>query len=206
MMDESVDLKTPLTPFLVESSGSCDKKEMTEDQNNGNNHDDCATSTSYSFAQQQPPPLSAWVYRLVPMSFFPLIAVQFWLLVHYNTNLSPWPAVLWSVNVLVVTAVRYRQIMSEEGESLVMALLPELSVFTMVTLVTVTVNAVLAYQALLIATIVLASVGACITVVQIWQNVHDSDDEEEEEEEVGAIENKIRTEDEAFDYALVFDC
>jgi hypothetical protein len=184
MTDESADLKTP---FLAVSSGSCDKNEMTEVEKGGNNHD-------------------AWVLdRLVPMSFFPLIAVQFWILVDFNTNLSPWP-VLWSVNVFIVTAVLYRQILSElpalEGECLVMALLPELSVFTMVTLVTVTGNAVLAYQALLIATIVLASVGACITVVQIWQNVHDRDDDEEE---VGAIENNIRMED-AFDYAFVFDC
>jgi hypothetical protein len=199
MMDGSADLKTP---FLPVSSGSCDKNEMTEDENG-------ATSTSSSsISQQQPLALPAWVLdRLVPMSFFPLIAVQFWILVHFNTNLSPWP-VVWSVNVFIVTAVMYGQILSEspalEGECwLVMALLPELSVFAMVTLVTLTVNAVLAFQALLVATIVLASVGACITVVQIWQHAHDSDDDEEEE--VGAIENKIRTE-EAFDYALVFDC
>jgi hypothetical protein len=163
---------------------------------------------------------------LLPMAFFPMLTFQFVILISRSrSDQSVWP-VLSSMIVFMITSITYQEILSgapalSEAQwlllpGLVLVLLPELSIFLTLIVATVTVgqtNALLwTHQTLLIATIVLASIGAVITVLQIWQVIgddgedddgEDGDSEEEEgDDDVAATSYKAKTA-EGFDYALV---
>lgn len=158
---------------------------------------------------------------LLPMAFFPMLTFQFVILISQSRDQSVWP-VLSSEIVFMITSITYQEILSGAPvlfearwlllPGLVLVLLPELSIFLTLIVATVTMgqtNALLwTHQTLLIATIVLASIGAVITVLQIWQVIGDGGEDDDCEEdvvdddEVAATRHKAKTTD-GFDYALV---
>lgn len=150
-------------------------------------------------SDEQPFHETSWFWdQLLPIAFFPLITFQFLILLHYNFSLCPLP-VLFSVGVFIFTTTMYRQILSESQleDWLVLALFPELSIFVTVTVATVTFNAILAYQTLLVSTIIVAVIAAGMTLRQIWE-VYNNESQQDDEESNSSSE--------ATKYALVYDC
>jgi hypothetical protein len=139
-----------------------------------------------------------------------LISVQ--IMIYFSSNnddLSDWP-----VLISIGTSIMYHLAILSKSPALqehwlgrVFLSLPEYFVFLIVIVVVVQNNALMAYKALFIATILLASIGAMITMVLICQHVicDNDDNDEDDDDEVTAIRGKVRVE-EALEFALVFDC
>jgi hypothetical protein len=154
-MDCSPDLKTSLLPRRVDNAQLVRKKECIE---NGNIE-------------------SNWYWeQLLLLSFYPLVAIQIWILGPVNSYLGV-PGVLFSVGTFIFSALMYRHILSASPlfeQWPVVALLPELSIFATAMVATLTIDGILAYQTLLVSTILLASIAWCLTIVD--ENSSDEDE------------------------------
>jgi hypothetical protein len=201
-VDSSVDLETPLlaaAAAAVPSSGD------------DHHHHDAAMEVTREDRHSGKNPMPALVFE---MAMQILISIQ--VMIYFsnkNSDLSVW-RVLLSIGVFMVTSIMYHLAVQSESPALqahwlgrVFLSLPEYFVFLIVIVVVVQNNALMAYKALFIATILLASIGAMITMVLICQHVicDNDDNDEDDDDEVTAIRGKVRVE-EALEFALVFDC
>jgi hypothetical protein len=172
-MDCSPDLQTSLLPRRIDDDQLVRKKGCIDNRNIESN----------------------WFWEhLLLLSFYPLVAIQIWILGPVNNYLGV-PGVFFSVGTFIVSALMYRHILSASPlfeEWLFLALLPELSIFATAMVATLTIDGILAYQTLLVSTILLASIAWCLTIFQIqriWcgDKVATDDDDEISSETVECI-------------------
>jgi hypothetical protein len=215
MMDGSADLETPFLAAAVPSSDGDHRHHCVA------KHERSCEDRRRRRRQSSCRGVDLGGEWLLPMAYFPMLTLQFVILISRSRDQSVWP-ILSSMIVFMITSITYQEILSgaptlSEARwllvpGLVLVLLPELSIFLTLIVATVTVgqtNALLwTHQTLLIATIVLASIGAVITVLQIWQVIGDDSEDEDGEEEDGDDDEAAATRYKAksakgFDYALV---